>query len=221
MKTRRVVIVTCLTCFGYMYITPKYKRESVGMAAATTNASLQTRANLLCAAFELLERDATAGLIQHMRLVGSNDARVASWMLSLRLRLDSSREWINDLRRQTTHHNFMEQADHFENIQRAVQEAGDTIRAFDFVVTPEHAVQALNTLRDCVHDLNRNFGAWASNERHKNSNPQPREWELDAMRHRAEMPPARRDSAQRQHSVNEDVNPEDNLARTYNPCMIM
>lgn len=191
------------------------------MAAATTHASLQTRANLLCVAFELLLRDATTGLREGVALAGFNDARVASWMLSLRFRLDSSHEWINDLRRQPTHHNFMHQANHFENIQRAVQEADGTIRAFEFVVTPEHAVQALNTLIDCVQDLNRDFGAWANRERLKNSNPQPRNWELDAMRHRADMPPARRDSAQGQHWVDEDVNPKDKLTRTYNPCIIM
>jgi hypothetical protein len=128
---------------------------------------------------------------------------------------------MNDLMRQTTHHNFMDQAIHFEKIQRAVREADYAFRAYDFVVTSEQAVQVLNTLIDCVEDLNRNFGAWAGDERRKNSNPQPRNWELDAMRHRADMPPARRDSAQGQHWVDEDVNPKDKLTRTYNPCIIM
>ena len=204
-----------------MYTTLDYKRESVGMAAATTNATLETRAKNLCGVFEKLERDATAGLRAVVALVGFNDARVASWIQSLRFRLDSSREWMNDLMRQTTHHNFMDQAIRFENIQRAVREADYAFRAYDFVVTPEQAVQVLNTLIDCVEDLNRNFGAWADDERRKNSNPQLRNSELDAMRHRADMPPARRDSAQRQQWVNEDVNPEDNLAHTDSRCMVM
>lgn len=192
------------------------------MAAATTRDDVETRANNLWAAFGTLENDAKniERQLRDTSLDGSNNWRVAPWMVQLRpwmvqlrQRLDESRQWINDLRRQTTHHNFMRQADHFEEIQRTVQDADDGFCEFGFVVTHENAVQVLVHLFDCAGDLKREFEGWAKTERQKNANPP----QLHAMHHAADMPPATRDN----EDEDVDLNPRESLARTGNPYMIM
>ena len=171
-----------------------------------------TRANNLEVAFRTLESDAKnlERRLHDTSLVGPNDWRVAPWIVQFRQRLDESRRWINDLKRQITHHDFNGQEHHFESIQRTMQEADDRIFAFGFVVSHENTVRLLVDLFDCAGDLRRDFGAWSKRERQKNANPP----QLHATRHAAEMPPAPRGNE------DQDVNPEESLARTGNPYII-
>ena len=182
------------------------------MAAATTREDVETRANNLEVAFRTLESDAKnlERRLHDTSLVGPNDRRVAPWIVQFRQRLDESRRWINDLKRQITHHDFNGQEHHFESIQRTMQEADDRIFAFGFVVSHENTVRLLVDLFDCAGDLRRDFGAWSKRERQKNANPP----QLHATRHAAEMPPAPRGNE------DQDVNPGESLARTGNPYII-
>jgi hypothetical protein len=177
-----------------------------GAHASADEYDVETRADNLSAAFETLENDAKdiERQLLDTSLVGSNNWRVAQWMVQLRQRLDESRQWINDLRRQTTYHYSDEQEVLFGQIQRTVQEANAEFFAFGFVTIHQNAREVLDNLFDCVGDLGRDFGAWARKERLKNENP----LQLRATRHAAENPPA--------YSGNEGqrVNPRERLART-------
>jgi len=156
---------------------------------------VETRAKNLEAAFETLANNAIniERSFDDTSLAGSNDWRVASWMIQLKQRLDESRQWINALRLQTTYHDTDEQKVLIKQIQRTVQEADARFFAFGSVVIHQNAREVLVDLFDCAQDLQRDFGAWATRETRKNA---------------AENPPA--------HRGNEvqDVNPGESLART-------
>ena len=182
-------------------------------AAATTHEDFSTRASNLEVAFRRLADDSDnleRQLGANAYNVSPNDRRVAPWMSRFRQRLDESRRWINDLKRQITHHDFNGQEHHFESIQRTMQEADDRIFAFGFVVSHENTVRLLVDLFDCAGDLRRDFGAWSKRERQKNANPP----QLHATRHAAEMPPAPRGNE------DQDVNPGESLARTGNKYLV-
>ena len=184
------------------------------MAAAITREDVETRAHNLEVAFSTLASDAK-NVERELRDVNDlrpTDFRVVPWILQLRERLNASRRWINDVHRQTTRHNFNGQERHFENIQRVVQEADDLLYTFSTHFEPrQYSLRLLYDLFECAEDLTRDFGSWASRERH---NPMTNPPQLGATRHAAEMPPAPRGNE------DEDVNPGESLARTGNPYII-
>ena len=193
------------------------------MAEASTHVDIATRADALVSIFNHLEDDShdfATQLQEEMRgaqLLSSRDPRVKPFIDLLRAGLVASRRWVADMQQETTEHNVDGQERYFATIQHVVNSASRCFEAFESHTEPRIETMGLLThLVDYAEVLSHNFAAWAARERH---NPGLNPTQRDST-HDAEMPPARESSAQRQRWVNEDVNPEDSVARTGNPYII-
>ena len=193
------------------------------MAEASTHVDIATRADALVVVCRMLEDDSdnlATQLQEELRGdkdLSSADPRVRPWIDLLRGGLVASQRWVADMQQQTTRHNFDGQERYFATIQHVVNSASRCLEAF--ASHTESRIETMGLLTHLVNYaevLSHNFAAWAARERHNPGlNPPQR-----VSTHDAEMPPARRGSAQRQRWVNEDVNPGDSVARTDNPYII-
>ena len=195
------------------------------MAAASTHIDFETRADALLQIFRELEGDSNdlATQFDRFRFLSSTDTRVKPWIDLLRAALLASRRWVADMQQQTTREDVDGQERYFDTIKDVVNSASRCFDAFASETDPRvETLGLLFHLFEYVKILYRNLAAWVEKERHNPSfeplygiNPP----QLDSTDN-AEMPPARRGSAQRQQWVNEDVNPGSGPVSTGNPYII-
>ena len=193
------------------------------MAETSTHVDIAARVDAAVEIFRKLEDDAdnlATQLQEELRgakLLSSRDPRVKPFIDLLRAGLLAGRLWVADMQQETTEHDVDGQRRHFVNIECVTEQAQQCFDVFVYHTRPqEDSARRLSSLFDFVAYLKRNFEAWATKEKfNPNTNP-PQLDSTDV----AEMPPARRDSAQRQQWVNENVNPGDSVARTGNPYII-
>jgi hypothetical protein len=192
-----------------------YKRERKGMAAsAVIRRNLEDRAFNLQEAFDQLmqtSREINRQLV-HRDLLAPTDSRVTRWILQMRQRLNECRQWIADVHRDSTRHNYNGQEDQFATIEQAMHDAEFVDQSFFADSTPSRDLEGLwDDWVECAENLAVELFVWAEHEKY---NPM-----VNPLRHKR-YPPAGQPPVPWSNE-DEDVNPPENLARTGNPYFIM
>lgn len=185
-------------------------------ASAVIRRDLEDRAFNLQEAFdELMQTSRTINrqLVQRdlLRARVYTDTRVTPWILQMRQRLNECRQWIADVHRDSTRHNYNGQEEHFATIEQAMHDAEFVDREFFADSTPRQELERLwNDWVECADNLATELFVWAEHEKY---NPV-----VNPLRHNrhppAEQPPVP------WSNEDEDVNPGESLARTGNAYII-
>ena len=196
-------------------------------SSAVIRRDLEDRAHNLEEAFEKLMNDAREVNRQLIRrgLLVPTDSRVTPWILQMRQRLNECRQWIADVHRDSTRHNYNGQEDQFATIEQAMHDAEFVDELFFADYTPRQDIEGLwHQLVECAENLAVELFVWAEHERY---NPM-----VNPMRRRSSPPP--QVPPVPWSNEDEDFNPgmppldihaedseEDTVARTGNPYFIM
>lgn len=182
-------------------------------ASAVIRRDLEDRAFNLQEAFDELiqnSREINRQLV-HRALLAPTDSRLIPWILQMRQRLNECRQWIADVHRDSTRHNYNGQEDQFATIASAMHDAEFVDQSFFADSTPSRDLERLwDDWVECAENLAVGLFVWAEHEKY---NPM-----VNPLRHKryppAEQPPVP------WSNEDEDVNPGESLARTGNKYLV-